>query len=109
MRLFTILFCLLIFIGTANAVSLTCDVPLSGPIPTVYKLTGPAWIPTSVPAKSTGEILLDVSSALVGTNSITVAACITDPIWGEACSAAIPFDFTRPLPPAIIKAIRLIP
>jgi len=67
----------------------------------VYKLTGPGWTPTSIPAETDGSLKLDLATSTIGLNSLTVAACIKDPIWGEACSAPVPFGFTRPaaLPP----------
>ena len=74
---------------------------------TSYVLTGPAWMPTSVPAQPDGSIKLDVAQSLVGSTSMTAKACITDPSWGVACSDASPFVYTRPAPPVIIKAIRL--
>jgi len=73
---------------------------------TLYKLTGPAWVPASVPAQPDGSIRMDVSAALTGSNSLTVAACNNDPIWGELCSPFVPFSFTRPsvaAPPANIR------
>ena len=85
------------------------DPPLAGePLPTFFKLTGPAWCPATVPAQADGTIKLDIINANIGSNAITVAACGTDEIWGEVCSDAVPFTFTRPSRPATIKAIRLI-
>lgn len=72
---------------------LVCD-PQAGV--TDYKLTGPTWIPTTTPAQPDGSIKMDVSAATVGANSLTVAACKTDPIWGQLCSSFVPFAFTRP-------------
>ena len=63
---------------------------------TLYKLTGPAWVPVSVPAQPDGSIRMDVAAATVGSNSLTVAACKADPVWGELCSAFVPFLFDRP-------------
>ena len=82
---------------------LVCD-PQAGV--TLYKLTGPAWVPASVPAQPDGSIRMDVAGANVGSNSLTVAACNNDPIWGELCSPFVPFSFTRPsaaAPPANIR------
>lgn len=75
---------------------------------TSYKLTGPAWVPASVSAQPDGSIRMDVAAAGSGSTSLTVAACITDAIWGEVCSSTVPFVFVRPGSPAIIN-IRLIP
>ena len=82
---------------------LVCD-PQTGV--TDYKLTGPAWVPVSVPAQPDGSIRMDVSGATVGSNSLTVAACKQDATWGELCSSFVPFVFTRPsaaAPPANIR------
>jgi len=75
---------------------LVCD-PQSGV--TNYKLTGPSWVLTSVSAQPDGSIKMDVSGSTVGSNSLTIAACKSNPIWGEMCSSTVPFTFTRPGPP----------
>jgi hypothetical protein len=85
---------------------LVCD-PQAGV--TSYKLTGPAWIPSSVPAQPDGSIKMDVSGALVGSTSLTIAACKTDPIWGEQCSSTTPFTFTRPEAPTTPNGVKLAP
>ena len=86
---------------------LICD-PQAGV--TSYQLTGPAWVPASVAAQADGSLKLDVATATTGANSLTVRACkMIDGIWGEACSASVPFVFTRPAPPVIINNIRLTP
>ena len=87
---------------------LVSDPPVEGTIPTSYKLTGPAWIPSSVPAQSDGTIKLDVTNALVGSNAITVTSCVVDLIWGEICAVPFPYTFIRPAPPVTIRAIKLI-
>jgi LDH2 family malate/lactate/ureidoglycolate dehydrogenase len=98
---------ILIGIGVSNAAPfLVCD-PQTGV--TSYKLTGPVWVPTSTPAQADGSIKLDVASSTVGSNSLTVAACKTDPIWGELCSSTVPFVFTRPAAPTIPANTKLIP
>ena len=74
-----------------------------------YKLTGPAWVPVTVMAQADGSIKMDVSAATVGSNSLTVAACRTDAIWGELCSSTIPFSFTRPSPPTTPVNTKLSP
>ena len=91
---------------TLAAPFLVCD-PQAGV--TSYKLTGPAWVPVSVAAQPDGSLKMDLAAATVGINSLTVQACKTDPTWGEVCSSAVPFSFTRPSPPATISNIRLIP
>lgn len=87
---------------------LVCDPPLAGePIPVTYKLTGGAWVPTSVPAMADGTIRLDLVNAPTGTNSMTVAACgVPDDVW-EVCSDAVPFTFIRPRVQVSPKALKL--
>jgi len=82
-----------------------CDVPAEAI--THYKLTGPSWVPVSVPSQTDKSIKLDISQASVGVNAITVAACIMYPDWGESCSDFVPFSFTRPARPVSTKGIRL--
>jgi hypothetical protein len=75
-----------------------------------YKLTGPAWVPTTnVTAQADGSIKLDVSAATVGVNALTVAACKADATWGELCSVTVPFSFTRPALPTAPTTIKLAP
>lgn len=66
---------------------------------TSYKLTGPAWVPMTVTAQLDGSLKVDVTNAIVGANALTVVAVITDPLWGELVSAAVPFSFTKPSAP----------
>lgn len=102
-----ILFIFLIFPSVLFANPfLVCD-PQAGV--THYKLTGPSWVPLTVPAQPDGSIRMDVSSASVGQNSLTLAACKNDEIWGELCSASIPFVFTRPSGAAPPANLRLVP
>jgi len=76
---------------------------------TVYKLTGPSWVPASVTAQADGSLKLDVGAASVGTSNLTSQACSVDPIWGEQCNAALPFSFTRPAKPATSTGGKLVP
>ena len=85
---------------------LVCD-PQAGV--TNYKLSGPAWVPTNVIAQPDGSIKMDLSASTTGNNSLTVAACITDALWGELCSSTVPFSFTRPAKPAGPANIKLSP
>ena len=85
---------------------LVCD-PQTGV--TLYKLTGPVWVPVSSSAQPDGSIRMDVAAATVGSNSLTVAACRNDSIWGELCSTTVPFVFTRPSAAAPPANIRLSP
>lgn len=85
---------------------LVCD-PQAGI--TTYKLTGSAWVPVSVPAQTDGSIKMDLAASTVGNNALTVAACIVDPVWGEACSVYVPFAYTRPGVPTGPSGIGLRP
>lgn len=85
---------------------LVCD-PQTGV--TLYRLTGPAWVPVSVTAQPDGSIRMDVASSTVGSNSLTIAACKNDAVWGELCSETVPFVFTRPSAAAPPANIRLNP
>ena len=75
---------------------------------TYYKITGLPWIDV-VPAQADGSLKTDVALSPLGVNNVKVSACISDPTWGEACSADVNFTYTRPAPPATIKSIRLLP
>ncbi len=99
-----ILFCLAYGLGICSPF-LVCD-PQAGV--TSYKLTGPSWVPVTVAAQPDGSIKMDVATATVGSNVLTVAACKTDPIWGELCSSAVNFTFTRPASPSGSVNIGLI-
>jgi hypothetical protein len=85
---------------------LICD-PQTGV--TTYKLTGPVWMQTSVPAQPDGSIKMDVAKADTGENKLTVAACVIDATWGESCSVPVPFTFVRPAKPLPIGGLRLLP
>ncbi len=74
-----------------------------------YVSTGPPWVPTSVIAQADGSLKMDVSASTVGTNSLTVKACKNDAVWGELCSIAAPFVFTRPTSPTAPANTQLTP
>jgi len=78
---------------------------------TLYKLTGPAWVVPSSPANLDGSLHLDVANSGIGENALTVAACSSDPMWGESCSDPVPFVFARPslAKPSGVMNLRLIP
>jgi hypothetical protein len=105
----TILFLIGVEVSQAQP-NLVCD---ASPGITSYKITGSVgntWIPTAdVPAQPDGSLKFDVAQAPVGSNTITLSPCITDPIWGRSCQTPVNFTFPRPSAPAIIKNIRLIP
>ncbi len=83
---------------------LVCD-PQTGV--THYKLTGPAWVPATSTAIADGSLRLDIAASTVGSNALTVAACKTDVIWGELCSATVPFSFVRPALPTTPANVKL--
>jgi len=85
---------------------LVCD-PQAGV--TFYKLTGPTWVPATSPAQADGSLKLDVSASNQGQNSLTVAACVSDPSWGEACSDFVPFVFSRLVTPGTPGNLQLVP
>ena len=76
---------------------------------TYYKITGLPWITEAVTAQADGSLKADVALSPIGVNNITASACISDPIWGEACSAGVNFTYTRPQVPATIKGIKVLP
>jgi hypothetical protein len=76
---------------------------------TLYKVTGPGWVPPSCGIEPDGSLKADVAGSPVGTTQLTVTACNNDPVWGESCSDPVPFSYTRPARPATIKSIRLLP
>lgn len=82
---------------------LVCD-PQSGV--THYQIIGLPFV-SQIDAQADGSLKLDVALSPVGTNSVTVSACIEDATWGEVCGEASPFSYFRPLPPAITNNIRL--
>ena len=83
---------------------LVCD-PQAGV--TSYQLTG--WTQATVPAQPDGSIKMDVTTAAVGTTSLTVKACKDDAAWGVLCSEAVPFSLVRPSGPSIPTGFGLTP
>ena len=105
-----ILWLSVVLIGVMVGVSISYAAPFLGCDPqtdvTLYKLTGPAWVPVSVVAQPDGSIRMDVAAATVGSNSLTVAACKVGIGGWEECSTFVPFLFVRPsaaAPPANIR------
>lgn len=99
-----------LLVGAICSLGWSAPFLVDDPIPgaTYYKLTGPAWLPTIVAADASGMLKTDVSSAVAGvTYNITVAACKSDGVWEDVCSIAVPFSFTRPLPPVAPVNIKL--
>ena len=108
-KIFVAIVLIVLMAGAALATPfLVSDPPVAGStIPTFYKLTGPAWVPASVPAMADGTIRVDVVSSLIGENAITVAPCINDPVWGEKCASPFPYTFNQPAPPVSTSGMRL--
>jgi len=106
-RIILIIISILLMSSVAMAAPfLVCD-PQTGV--TLYRLTGPAWVPVSVVAQPDGSIRMDVASSTVGSNSLPVAACKADAVWGELCSTTVPFSFTRPAAAVVPGNLRLVP
>ena len=105
-KLIALMIVLAIPVLASSSPFLVCD-PQAGV--THYKMTGASWVPVSVPAQEDGSLKMDVASASVGAASLTVRACVNDPVWGEACSDAVPFGFTRPAAPSTMKGLKLSP
>jgi hypothetical protein len=64
-------------------------------------------VPVAGAPGTTGLILkYDVGGVAVGSHTVKVKACVNDPAWGEACSAEVPFTFTKPVAPSM-KTISL--
>lgn len=101
------LICILVLIPSVlwAAPFLVCE-PQAGV--THYKLTGPAWVPTSVAAQPDGSIRLDMAVSPQGVNALTAAACITESPWPEICSTTSPFSYARPGAPTGPSNLRLI-
>lgn len=75
---------------------------------TYYKVTGAGWVPvTNITAQADGSIKMDIAAATVGTSNLNFVACKTTTEWGEVCSTATPFSFTRPSAPAVPQNFRL--
>ncbi len=100
----TLLSIALILIATTVFASpfLVCDTPPVSEGVTHYKLTG--WSLTQTPA----PLHMDLSSAVVGTTNLTIAACRTD-VWGEQCSVYVPFALVRPAAPSAPAGTALVP
>lgn len=86
---------------------IVCD-PQSGV--QYYKVSGASWVPTgNVPAQADGSIKMDIATAPVGTSNLSFVACKTTAEWGEVCSTATPFSFTRPQSPTAPTGLKLAP
>ena len=107
MKLIVLAIGIILFASVASAAPfLVCD-PQAGV--TSYHLTGPPWVPATVAAQADGSLKMDVSTALIGNNALTVAACWTVVPWGELCSPFVAFSFTRPVAATSPVNIKLAP
>ena len=103
----------LLMAGQAGAAHLVCD-PNPG-LPDTYVFTGmPAPLTntaTGTSIKADGSLNLDIATMPTGSYPITAKACKTDPIWGQACSATVPFQLVRPVmsAPAVPGNINITP
>ena len=95
----------LVLIATSVMASpyLVCD-PQTGV--TKYQITGS--ITATVPAQTDGSIRYDLAETASGTNVIQVKACVTDS-FGEVCSAASPFEWSRAIQPNAPTGLKLVP
>lgn len=99
--------CPILFAPYANAAPyLVCD-PQAGV--THYKITGDNYWTVSVPAQADGSIRSDLAGISSGAHAVSVSACKSDGLWGEQCSAAVPFVFTRPTAPGAPANTALAP
>lgn len=96
--------CLMLPVVCMASPFIVCD-PQTGV--THYKVTGAPWVSSPVPAQADGSIKMDISTAPVGTSNLSFVACRTQEPWGEVCSTATPFSFTRPASPQIPVNFRL--
>lgn len=109
MKRVTLALCMLLVAVTLVHASpfLVCD-PQSSV--TEYEVSGPTWVTPIVPAQADGSIKMDVAAANVGSNTLTIAACAKDTLWGRSCSATVNFTFTRPnLQPGVPQGEKLAP
>lgn len=84
---------------------LTADSYTTGVIPSAFRVSvdgapevsSPAFTGTMDDGTSLVNTLhYDVGSVTVGPHAVNVKSCKDNGVWGEACSAAVPFSFTRP-------------
>jgi hypothetical protein len=86
---------------------LVCD-PNSTAVGGYYKITGDSFWASNIPAQADGSIKSDVATIATGIHNINVVVCKADPSFGEACSATVPFSFSRlgaPLAPSHINIV----
>src|SRR3989304_352362 len=111
--LFALLLALAVPLLAEAAPFLVCASYTSGVIPDTFRVSldgaaevvSPRWSGTTEDGTVlTNVVHFDVGTVAVGAHSVAVKACKVDPLWGEACSLASPFAFTRPAlgPPTTI-------
>jgi hypothetical protein len=107
MRLIIVLFvCLLACSPVFAAPALVSD-PQSGV--THYRISGDPFWTEAIPAQADGSLRSDLAGIAVGDHNLQVKACRADTVWGEACSAPVPFSFTRPIGPIVPSGLMLAP
>ena len=111
--LFALLLALAVPLLAEAAPFVVCDSYTTGVIPDTFRVSldgaaevvSPRWSGTTEDGTVlTNVVHFDVGTVAVGAHSVAVKACKVDPLWGEACSLASPFAFTRPAlgPPTTI-------
>jgi hypothetical protein len=102
-RLFFAILAAVLFAGIAHAQAsgpYLVVKPSSG-VPTSYTVTGATWIASPVAALTDGTLSLNLTSAPVGSTTLTISGCITDTVWGQRCSIPVNFTVTPPVPPIL--------
>src|SRR3989304_10160425 len=103
--LFALLLALAVPLLAEAAPFVVCNSYTSGVITDTFRVSldgapevvSPRWSGTTDDGTVlTNVVHFDVGSVTVGAHSVTVKACKDNGVWGEACSAASPFSFTRP-------------
>jgi len=104
--LLTVLLALAVPVAAHAAPFVVADSYTTGVIPDAFKVSldgapdvvSPAFSGTmSDGTVLTNTLHFDVGTVTVGNHSLTARACKDYGVWGEACSAAGPFSFTKPV------------
>lgn len=110
-KMFLVLAMVLLPMVAFTSPFIVCDPYLPTEVqPTNFVIVLDTGSPISVvPVAGIGGLILkyDVGGVAVGPHTVKVKACVTDPAWGEACSAEVPFTFTRPANPSLPRGISL--
>ena len=109
----TILILAMVFIPTTvfAAPFLVCDpYPSTVAQPTHFILIIDGGSPIRSTPQTTPEgvrLYYDLATISPGTHTVSVKACAGGELWGEVCSAEVPFVFTRPSSPSAPRNISL--